>query len=173
MMFASVVPKPFTDRQAQPPSAASRQTQQRGLINPVSIRNILIEKNTTANGRPSMRWRRLRPAALKEVGRNVLLRKNSSNLTATSASASSSSSSLQKMASTQKLLPQDDANPLWFLQERCPEDVLPLILAFVGPQKAAMLQRTNRHWRNILNEEVTWKVMSQELYKVRAYIAYL
>jgi hypothetical protein len=59
------------------------------------------------------------------------------------------------------------ANPLLFLQESCPPDVLPLILAFCGPQQAAVLQRTNRHWRDLLAEETTWKVLCQELYKVR------
>ena len=162
-MFA----KPLADMEAQP-LAAKRGGSAAGLMaSPVSLRNI-IDKN--ASGRPVIRWRRIRPA-LKEAGRGVLRKgggssSSSSGMTASASSLLSASSMMEKkMAATSKSL--GASNPLRFLQETCPEDVLPLILAFAGPQKAAALQRTNRHWKNIMDEETTWKVMCKELYKVR------
>jgi len=147
-MFAKPV---ITDMEAQP--AVSK----RAVMAPSSMRN-LIEINQ--NGRPIIRWRRLRPN-LKEAGRSIL-RKSSSNLSKATSASSSTSSLDKKMASMQHL---GAANPMRFLQENCPEDVLSLILAYAGPQQAAVLKRTNRHWRIIMDKETTWKVMCQELYK--------
>ena len=69
-----------------------------------------------------------------------------------------------------KMPPLGLANPMRFLQEDCPEDVLSLIVAFMGPQQAAVLHRTNRHWKNIMEEEATWKVLCKELYKVSRFM---
>ena len=54
-----------------------------------------------------------------------------------------------------------------WLETDCPQDVVPKILAFCGPQKTAALGRTNRHWRNVMQQEGTWRVLCEELYKVR------
>ena len=131
--------KPLADMEAQPKQAAAMAT---------SLRNI-IDKN--AAGRPVIRWRRIRPAL---TGRTVVRK-------------TSGASALASSSETTTKVVHGAFNPLVFLQEQCPEDVLPLILAFAGPQKAAALYRTNRHWKNILEEEATWKVMCKELYKVR------
>jgi len=149
-MFAKPL---ITDMEAQPA------TSKRAMIAPSSIRKI-IEMNQ--NGRPMIRWRRLRPN-LKEAGR-IVLRKSSSSLSKTTQDTSSTSSLETKMASTQHL---GASNPMRFLQENCPEDVIPLVLAYAGPQQAGVLKRTNRHWKYILDKETTWKVMCKELYKVR------
>ena len=140
-MFAKPV---AVDVEAQP-----LKQQQRGLMAPVSLRT-LMDKNQ----RPMMRWRRLRPLVIKEAGRVVLRKANFYH----------QSSMAEKMPAMKMSL----SNPMRFLQEDCPEDVLPLILAFAGPQSAAVLYRTNRHWKNVMDEEATWKVLCQELYKVRA-----
>ena len=111
------------------------------------IKNILIK-----NQRPIIRWRRLRPTVTKDAAGRSLRKQQQYH------------SEQKTMANTEQLAA---SNPLRFLQEDCPEDVLPLVLAFVGPQTAAVLQRTNRHWNNILQQEATWKVLCKELYKVR------
>jgi hypothetical protein len=53
-----------------------------------------------------------------------------------------------------------------FLIDVCPEDVLPKILAFAGPQKTATLSKVNRVWRDVIAEEWTWRVLCEDLYKV-------
>ena len=57
-------------------------------------------------------------------------------------------------------------NVVTFMQEECPYDVLPKIMAYAGPQMAAVLNRTNRFWRETFQEESTWRIMCEELYKV-------
>jgi hypothetical protein len=59
-------------------------------------------------------------------------------------------------------------NVLDFLIGVCPEDVLPKILAFAGPQKIAALSKVNRVWRDVIAEEWTWRVLCEDLYKVRS-----
>jgi len=68
----------------------------------------------------------------------------------TKSSRSSSSSSL---------------NLVQWLEHECPFDVVPKVLAFMGPQSFAALSRTNRHWKGLLQLESTWKVLCEELYK--------
>ena len=54
-----------------------------------------------------------------------------------------------------------------FLTTACPTDVLPKILAYAGPNAAAALQQTSRHFLELLNAEGTWRGLCEELYKVR------
>jgi hypothetical protein len=54
---------------------------------------------------------------------------------------------------------------LW-LETECPQDLLPKILAFAGPQVTAVFGRTNRFWRDVVNKESTWRTLSEDLYKV-------
>jgi hypothetical protein len=55
-----------------------------------------------------------------------------------------------------------------FLIDICPEDILPKILAFAGPQKTAALSKVNRVWRDVIDEDWTWRVLCEDLYKVRS-----
>jgi hypothetical protein len=55
----------------------------------------------------------------------------------------------------------------WF-QNDCPEDLLPRILAYAGPQMTAAISRTNRFWRDVIDKESTWMTLCEELYKVRS-----
>ena len=57
-------------------------------------------------------------------------------------------------------------NLVQWLEHECPSDVVPKVLAFMGPQSFAALSRTNRHWKGLLQLESTWKVLCEELYKV-------
>jgi hypothetical protein len=57
-----------------------------------------------------------------------------------------------------------------FLIDVCPEDCLPKILAFCGPQRTAALARVNRVWRDVISEEWTWRVLCEDLYKVRPHV---
>lgn len=71
---------------------------------------------------------------------------------------------------THHMLPSSSSTPLnimHWMQNDCPNDVLPLVLAFVGPQKTAVIGRTNHFWRQILEQESTWRRLCEELYKVR------
>jgi len=52
-----------------------------------------------------------------------------------------------------------------WLQEDCPQDLLPRILAYAGPQITANLSRTCKFWNEVVGKESTWKVLSQDLYK--------
>ena len=53
-----------------------------------------------------------------------------------------------------------------FLQEDCPQDLLPKMLAFLEPSTTAALSRTNRFWRSLMQEEATWSVLCRDMYKV-------
>jgi F-box domain len=60
-------------------------------------------------------------------------------------------------------------NLLQWLEEDCPSDVLPKILAYCGPQQVAALAKTNRSWQaRIVGQEPLWRVLCEELYKVRS-----
>jgi len=65
------------------------------------------------------------------------------------------------------------ANAVQWLQQACPGDVLPKILAYAGPQTVAALMRTSKYFfeqivGNQEESERTWKVLCEELYKVCA-----
>ena len=57
-------------------------------------------------------------------------------------------------------------NCMHWLEAECPTDLVAKVLAFAGPQKTAAISQTNRFWRDIMNEESTWKSLCEELYKV-------
>lgn len=59
-------------------------------------------------------------------------------------------------------------NVLQWLEHDAAKDAVPLILAFAGPQKCAALAAVSKHWYDLLHQETTWRVMCEELYKVRA-----
>jgi len=62
-------------------------------------------------------------------------------------------------------------NLMQWLETDCPGDCLPHILAFCGPQQTAALSRTNQFWNTaIVRNEGTWRVMCEDLYKVRRII---
>jgi hypothetical protein len=63
------------------------------------------------------------------------------------------------------------ANVLQFLHESCPDDVLGRVLCYAGPRKAKALSRTNRHFRDFMNQEQVWRVFCEEFNKVRLHIA--
>jgi F-box-like len=75
------------------------------------------------------------------------------------------SSTSQSLSHVQAADPS--TNVLRFLAVSCPDDVLPKILAYAGPQTTYALSRVNRDWRQIVAREVTWQVLCEELYKVR------
>jgi hypothetical protein len=56
-------------------------------------------------------------------------------------------------------------NVLQWLEAFCPNDVVPKILAFAGPQKTTVLSKTNRHWNGVMKKESTWRVLCKELNK--------
>jgi hypothetical protein len=49
----------------------------------------------------------------------------------------------------------------------CPSDVLPRILAYAGPQTTCQLQHCSRFFYNVLHRQGTWRILCEELYKVR------
>jgi hypothetical protein len=56
---------------------------------------------------------------------------------------------------------------LHWLQSDCPQDVVLRVLAFAGPQTASALSKTNRYWKEVMDDEETWRVLCEQLYKVR------
>ena len=62
-------------------------------------------------------------------------------------------------------------NVMQWMQNDCPKDVVPSILAFAGPQKVATIGKTNRFWRQVMEQEETWSRLCESLYKVRRMIA--
>jgi hypothetical protein len=62
----------------------------------------------------------------------------------------------------------DDMNLFSFLQDSCPSDLLPKILAFCTPQTVAALSRVNWTWYRLIMDDATWRVLCEELYKVSA-----
>ena len=86
-----------------------------------------------------------------------------------------SSEDLVGRSQAQQVSNQDKANKksnhapdlLQWLETHCPGDCLPKILAFCGPQQTAALSRTNKHWNEVIRAESTWRVLCEELYKVR------
>jgi len=58
-------------------------------------------------------------------------------------------------------------NVMQWMQSDCPKDVVPSILAFAGPQKVATIGKTNRFWRQVMEQEETWSRLCESLYKWR------
>ena len=61
-------------------------------------------------------------------------------------------------------------NVMQWMQKDCPKDLVPLILAFAGPQKVAAIGKTNRFWYQVMDQEETWSRLCECLYKVRRMI---
>jgi len=59
----------------------------------------------------------------------------------------------------------DPLNIMHWMQNDCPKDVVLLVLAFAGPQKIATVGRTNRFWRQVIEQESTWRLLCESLYK--------
>lgn len=55
---------------------------------------------------------------------------------------------------------------LKWTERECPQDVIPKILAFCGPQTTATLYQCNRFWHGLISSDNTWRVLCEELYKV-------
>lgn len=65
--------------------------------------------------------------------------------------------------------PMDDrsAQAIRYMADDCPPEVLPLILAFCGPQQTKALSLVSKQFYAQINTERTFRVLSEELYKVR------
>jgi hypothetical protein len=59
-------------------------------------------------------------------------------------------------------------NVMQWMEKLCPEDLLPKILSFAGPQSIACVSKVNKHWDFIISKEATWRVVCEELYKVHS-----
>mmetsp|Transcript_3256 Transcript_3256/g.6807 ORF Transcript_3256/g.6807 Transcript_3256/m.6807 type:complete len:703 (+) Transcript_3256:221-2329(+) len=56
-------------------------------------------------------------------------------------------------------------NVLQWLDTTCPTDVIPHILAYCGPQTTSRLSHVNKFWFRTLEQDSTWRVLCQDLYK--------
>lgn len=54
---------------------------------------------------------------------------------------------------------------LKWMERDCPQDVIPKILAFCGPQTTSTLYQCNRFWHGLIASDNTWRVLCEELYK--------
>jgi hypothetical protein len=58
-------------------------------------------------------------------------------------------------------------NVLQWLEASCPNDVVPKVLAFCGPQLTSTLMATNRYWFQLIaHNDGTWRSLCEGLYKV-------
>lgn len=55
-----------------------------------------------------------------------------------------------------------------WLMESCPPDVFPKIMAFVGPESFSVFPQVHGFFQHLLEQDSTWKVLCEELYKVRS-----
>lgn len=72
---------------------------------------------------------------------------------------------------TTSMLSDAPPNVLEWLQSSCPADLIPKVLAFAGPQMMSRLNQTNRFFHATIRKEETWRVVCEELYKVRMIFA--
>jgi hypothetical protein len=56
----------------------------------------------------------------------------------------------------------------WLQSPNCPKEILPHVLSYAGPQTAHSLSQTNRFWKMVMDDDATWRVLCEELYKVRS-----
>lgn len=52
-----------------------------------------------------------------------------------------------------------------WLQSDCPHDLIPRVIAYAGPQTAAALSQTSKYWKEVMEQESTWRSLCEELYK--------
>ena len=58
-------------------------------------------------------------------------------------------------------------NVMQWLEACCPNDVVPKVLAFCGPQMTATLMATNRYWFQLIaRDDGTWRSLCEGMYKV-------
>ena len=58
-------------------------------------------------------------------------------------------------------------NVMQWLEVCCPNDVVPKVLAFCGPQMVAALMGTNRYWFQLIAQnDSTWRTLCEGMYKV-------
>eukprot|EP00934_Nitzschia_sp_Nitz4_P001034 Nitzschia sp. Nitz4//scaffold69_size99277//56415//58111//NITZ4_004634-RA/size99277-augustus-gene-0.4-mRNA-1//1//CDS//3329556718//1034//frame0 len=94
-----------------------------------------------------------------------------SNLSPVGARGPSTSRKPRLFPSCRKQMPSavvgdaDTSNPFHWLENDCPMNLLPYILAYAGPQTTCALSKTNKFWRDAIDKESTWKVLCEELYK--------
>ena len=53
-----------------------------------------------------------------------------------------------------------------WLETDCPQELIPRVLAYAGPQTTAAVSLTCRFWKEIVERESTWRILCEELYKV-------
>jgi len=56
-------------------------------------------------------------------------------------------------------------NVMHWMQNECPKDVVPLVLAFAGPQSIATIGKINRYWHQVIEQEATWRQLCESMYK--------
>ena len=61
----------------------------------------------------------------------------------------------------------DPENVVQWLEACCPNDVVPKVLAFCGPQMVNTLMGTNRYWYQLIAQtDSTWRSLCEGMYKV-------
>lgn len=104
---------------------------------------------------------------LRRSGQKTSMESSTFSSTTTMGSLSSTRSAATYFHLPRRLATSaSSSNLMQWLQSDCPQDVLPRILAFAGPQKVATMSRTNRFWHDLVSQESTWQTLCTELYKV-------
>jgi hypothetical protein len=121
-----------------------------------------LKKKSLESNNSSSQSKMPTSSMLKRTFEKMRGTRSGSRSSLSSLDASSSSSETVNIVSSGQ--PQPDV--MNFLIDLCPEDVLPKILAFAGPQKTAALSKVNRVLRDVIAEDRTWRVLCEDLYKV-------
>ena len=98
---------------------------------------------------------------------------HSSNMAATSSTEGVSRKQLSSPSFRRRNVPAqtgplDSSTVMGWLQHSCPQDLIPRVLAYSGPQTISALSLTCRFWKETTDKESTWRTLCEELYKVRS-----
>jgi hypothetical protein len=102
---------------------------------------------------------RRRTSSVETVQSDVTRNETMTNTSATTTTTTSGADTLSPKEASQS----QTATQLLLLQE----DVWPLIMSYCGPQEMNQLADMHGFFRSIANKESTWRVLCEQLYKVR------
>jgi len=75
------------------------------------------------------------------------------------------SSKMRSPATKPQQPPTAPENALSWMEKSCPMDVIPIVIAYAGPQTAQVLNQTSKFWHSVFQDESTWKQLCEDLYK--------
>mmetsp|Transcript_25181 Transcript_25181/g.36849 ORF Transcript_25181/g.36849 Transcript_25181/m.36849 type:complete len:537 (-) Transcript_25181:257-1867(-) len=136
-------PRMITDGQARPPSSSSRSSRSNKHHSSLVRHHLPSIYFPAASALSPSGLLKSRHHSSKMMARNNTTRNGASSTTTTT-----------------------ELNVMIWCEHSCPSDVLPKILAFLGPKRWIPLSQTNVFWnKQVFGNDATWKCLSEELYK--------